>query len=56
MSIALIDHSTLSSVQRVLGQIEVKDKSSIDGDLSAFEQFIYALLLCQSRQVHGYVI
>lgn len=44
MSIALIDHSTLSSVQRVLGQIEVKDKSSIDGDLSAFEQFIYTLL------------
>ncbi len=44
MSIALIDHSTLSSVQRILGQIEVRDKSVIDGDICAFENFISAIL------------
>lgn len=44
MSIALIDNSTLSSVQRVLGNIPVRSKSIIDGDIVAFESFINAIL------------
>jgi len=44
LSIALIDNSTLSSVQRVLGEIEVKSKDTIDGDLVAFESFLSTIL------------
>jgi hypothetical protein len=44
MSIALIDNSTLSSVQRILGEIEVNNKNTIDGDLAAFESFLLAIL------------
>lgn len=44
MSIALIDNSTLSSVQRVLGEIEVNNRGTIDGDLAAFESFLSAIL------------
>jgi hypothetical protein len=44
MSIALIDNSTLSSIQRVLGKIEVNNKDTIDGDLAAFESFLTAIL------------
>lgn len=44
MSIALIDNSTLSSVQRVLGNIPVRSNSIIDGDIVAFESLINAIL------------
>lgn len=44
MSIALIDNSTLSSVQRVLGNIPIRSKSIIDGDIVAFESLINAIL------------
>jgi len=44
MSIALIDNSTLSSVQRVLGEIKVNNKNTIDGDLAAFESLLLAIL------------
>lgn len=44
MGIALIDNSTLSSVERILGKAPVRSKSLIDGDLSAFESFINAIL------------
>jgi hypothetical protein len=44
LSIALIDNSTLSSVQRVLGEIEVRNRNTIDGDLAAFESFLSAIL------------
>jgi hypothetical protein len=44
VSIALIDNSTLSSVQRVLGEIEVNNRDTIDGDLAAFESLLLAIL------------
>ena len=44
LSIALIDNSTISSVQRVLGEIEVKSKGTIDGDIAAFESLITSIL------------
>lgn len=44
MSIALIDNSTLSSVQRVLGNIPIRSKSIIDGDIVAFESLINTIL------------
>ena len=44
MSIALIDNSTLSSVQRVLGNIPIRSNSIIDGDLVAFESLLNAIL------------
>ena len=44
MSIAIVDNSTLSSIQRILGVIEVRGDSIIDGDLTAFESFLSAIL------------
>ena len=44
MSIALIDNSTLSSVQRVLGHIPIRSNSIIDGDIVAFESLLNAIL------------
>ena len=43
-NIALIDNSTLSSVERIIGNIPVSSKDNIDGDISAFESFITAIL------------
>ena len=44
MGIALIDNSTLSSVERILGKAPVRSKTLIDGDLVAFESLINAIL------------
>lgn len=44
MGIALIDNSTLSSVERILGKAPVRSKALIDGDLVAFESLINAIL------------
>jgi hypothetical protein len=43
-SIALIDAATTAAVARLLGRTISNTKSSIDGDISAFENFITAFL------------
>jgi hypothetical protein len=42
---ALIDHSTISAAQRLLGYIPTFDLSVVDADLVAFENFVEAILL-----------
>lgn len=44
MRYAIIDNSTLTSVQRLLGRIKIKNKSIIDGDILAFETFLQTIL------------
>lgn len=44
MSYALIDNSSLTAVQRLLGRVEVRGDHSVDGDIAALEQFIHAIL------------
>jgi hypothetical protein len=44
MRYALIDNSTLTAVQRVLGHIPVKNKYLIDADIPALESLIQAIL------------
>lgn len=44
MRYALIDHSTLTAVQRICGHIPIKNKTAIDGDIAAFENFVQAIL------------
>lgn len=44
MRYALIDNSTLTAVQRVLGGIPIKNKHLIDADILALESFIQAIL------------
>jgi hypothetical protein len=44
MSYALIDNATLTAVQRVLGQIVVKNLDTVNGDLVAMENFLQAIL------------
>lgn len=44
MRYAIIDNSTLTSVQRLLGDIIIRNKYSIDGDILAFESFIQTVL------------
>jgi len=44
MAYALIDNASLTSVQRLLGEIPIKNKSVIDGDIAAFENLIVAIL------------
>lgn len=41
---ALVDNSTLTAVQRLLGDITINNKYSIDGDILAFESFIQTVL------------
>ena len=41
----LIDNSTLTAVQRLLGDIVIKNKSTIDGDILALENLIQCILL-----------
>lgn len=41
---ALIDNSTLTAVQRLMGEIPVKNKNTIDGDILAFETFVQTVL------------
>ncbi|TKB99959.1 hypothetical protein [Pedobacter cryotolerans] len=44
MRYALIDNSTLTGIQRLLGEIPVKNKSVIDNDIISFENYIQAIL------------
>lgn len=37
MSYVLIDNSTLTSVQRLLGEIQINNKNIIEGDILATE-------------------
>ncbi|MBX7086665.1 MAG: hypothetical protein K1X70_09570 [Leptospirales bacterium] len=40
----LIDNASLTSAQRILGEVAVPDKSTVDGDLVALENLISAIL------------
>lgn len=44
MRYAIIDNSTLTAVQRLLGHIEVVNDVALDGDIAAFESLIQAIL------------
>lgn len=44
MRTAIIDNSTLTSVQRLLGDIVIKNKHTIDGDIQSFELLIQSIL------------
>lgn len=44
MRYALIDNSTLTAVQRLLGEISIQNKHVIDGDIMAFENLLQAIL------------
>lgn len=44
MRCVILDHSTITSVQRILGEIPVRDKGTIDGDIIAFESLIHSIL------------
>lgn len=44
----IIDNSTLTAVQRLCGQIDVPRNYSVEGDYSAFENFLNALLFNDS--------
>lgn len=44
MRYALIDNSTLTGIQRLLGGIQVKNTSIVDNDIIAFENYIQAIL------------
>lgn len=43
-SYTLVDNATLTAVQRVLGQIPLKSRDSVDGDLCALEHLVTAIL------------
>lgn len=40
----IIDNSTLTAVQRLMGEIPIKNKNTIDGDILALETFVQAVL------------
>ncbi len=44
MRYALLDNATLTSIQRLLGDIQVKNKSSIDNDVLSLENYVQAIL------------
>jgi hypothetical protein len=44
MRYSIIDNSTLTAVQRLLGEISVVNKVCIDGDIAAFENLVQAIL------------
>ena len=44
MRYAIIDNSTLTAVQRLLGEIEVENAFCLDGDIAAFESLIQSIL------------
>jgi hypothetical protein len=44
MRFALIDNSTLTAVQRILGAIPIKNKHQIDADIVALESYLQAIL------------
>lgn len=51
MRIALIDNSTLTGVQRLLGQIRIINKSTIDMDILCLESLIEAILFYDAISV-----
>lgn len=44
MRYALIDNSSLTSIQRLLGEIPVKNRAIVDNDMIAFENYIQSIL------------
>lgn len=44
MTYALVDNASLTSVQRVMGEIVVKNPDTVNGDLIALENFVQAIL------------
>lgn len=40
----IIDNSTLTAVQRLMGEIPIKNKNTIDGDILCLETFVQAVL------------
>lgn len=44
MTYALVDNSTLTAVQRVIGQAPIRNRDTISGDLAALESFVQTLL------------
>lgn len=44
MRYALVDNSTLTAVQRILGEIPIRNKHIIDGDILALESLIQTIL------------
>lgn len=44
MRYALIDNASLTSIQRLLGEIPVKNTSIIDNDIVSFENYIQTIL------------
>lgn len=44
MRCALIDNSTLTAVQRIMGEVPIFNKYMIDADIVAFENFIQSIL------------
>ena len=44
MRYALIDNSTLTGIQRILGEIPIRNIASLDNDIIAFENYIQAIL------------
>lgn len=41
---AIIDNSTITAVQRLLGEVEIVNSAAIDGDIAAFEGLVQAIL------------
>jgi hypothetical protein len=44
LRLAMVDNSTLTAIQRIMGAIKIKNKHVIDGDILALEQYIQGLL------------
>jgi len=44
MRYALLDNSTLTSIQRLLGEIQVKNTAIVDNDILSFENYLQAIL------------
>lgn len=44
MTYALIDNASLTSVQRAMGEVEVKNRDTINGDLVALENMVQSIL------------
>lgn len=44
MPYALIDHATLTGVQRLVGEIPIRSRETIDGDIASLENLVEAIL------------
>jgi hypothetical protein len=45
MKSAIVDNSTITAVQRLTGSVSVQKSFSIEGDISAYDQYLQAILL-----------